>query len=60
MHVATAEEVELGLGAIDYLRRQRSMQHLPDSRADMDGGKGPGTAAGGGAGYVSMLVNKAQ
>jgi hypothetical protein len=33
-----AEEVEMGIRAVEFLRRQRSVQHLPD-RAEADGGR---------------------
>jgi hypothetical protein len=63
------EEVELGIGAVDYLRRQRAAQHLPD-RQELEaagkggaGGAGVGSVGGvGGAerGYMSQFINKAQ
>ena len=72
----TPEEVELGIGAVDYLRRQRAVQHLPD-RAELESNRaagagaagGRGGAGGGGAGvgalggesgYMSHFINKAQ
>eukprot|EP00624_Nannochloropsis_granulata_P003953 evm.model.NODE_2982_length_36456_cov_21.122120.7 len=45
----TPEEVELGIGAVDYLRRQRAMQHLPD-RAELEANRSGGGGAGGGTG----------
>lgn len=67
----TPEEVELGIGAVDYLRRQRAAQHLPD-RQELEaagksgaGGKAGGAGAALGAlgaegGYMSQFINKAQ
>jgi len=47
-----AEEVDRGIGAVEYLRKQQSVQHLPD-RAELDAGVKTG-------GYVSSFINKAQ
>lgn len=49
----TPEEVELGIGAVDYLRRQRAMQHLPD-RAELETNRTVGRSAGGAGGRGGM------
>jgi len=69
------EEVELGIGAVNYLRRQRAVQHLPDliesdsnkAGGGVRGSLGAGTAIQGAAGiggvdsgYMSHFINKAQ
>ena len=69
----TPEEVELGIGAVDYLRRQRAVQHLPDptqmestkaARGAAAAGAGGGGLGAGGlgveSGYMSQFINKAQ
>ena len=52
IYVVAAEEVDRGISAVEYLRKQQSMQHLPD-RAEMDAGGKAG-------GYVSTFITKAQ
>ena len=47
-----AEEVDRGISAVQYLRKQQSVQHLPD-RAEVDAGGKAG-------GYVSTFITKAQ
>lgn len=49
--------MEAGIGAVDYLRRQRSVQHLPD-RSEVEGAKAQQAGAAGG--YVSTFITKAQ
>ena len=49
--------MDLGIGAIDYLRRQRAVQHLPD-RSELEGARGGNAPSSGG--YVSTFITKAQ
>lgn len=57
MLLCSEQEVEAGIGAVDYLRRQRSVQHLPD-RSEVEGAKAQQAGAAGG--YVSTFITKAQ
>lgn len=52
------QDVEAGIGAVDYLRRQRSVQHLPD-RGEVEAAKAQQGGVGSG-GYVSTFISKAQ
>jgi hypothetical protein len=52
------QDVEAGIGAVDYLRRQRSVQHLPD-RGEVESAKAQQGGVGTG-GYVSTFITKAQ
>ncbi|KAG5184379.1 Sec1-like protein [Tribonema minus] len=57
---ADAAEVERGLAAVAYLRKQVRLQHLPTVQAPGEGGGGPPSGSRGGNKYLQGLLAKAQ